>query len=94
MGRNNLASCSERASPGLAQGSRYTPIAVATIGQYLQPTRKNMPVEEYVTPEKFEAYRAYGMSIGFKMVFSGPFVRSSYMADLVNDRAHGETACS
>lgn len=62
---------------------------VATIGQYLQPTRRNLSVAEYVTPEKFERYRAFGMSIGFKMVFSGPLVRSSYMADMVNDHAHG-----
>jgi lipoic acid synthetase len=61
---------------------------VATIGQYLQPTRRNLPVSEYVTPEQFERYRAYGMSIGFKMVFSGPFVRSSYMADVVSDHAN------
>jgi lipoic acid synthetase len=62
---------------------------VATIGQYLQPTRRNLAVAEYITPEQFEQYRTFGMSIGFKMVFSGPFVRSSYMADAVNDRAHG-----
>ena len=61
---------------------------VATIGQYLQPTRRNLPVAEYVTPEKFAAYREFGMSIGFQMVFSGPFVRSSYMADLVADQAN------
>jgi lipoic acid synthetase len=60
-------------------------VDVATIGQYLQPTRRNLPVAEYVTPEKFERYRAFGMSIGFKMVFSGPFVRSSYMADRVTE---------
>lgn len=62
-------------------------VDVATLGQYLQPTRRNLPVAEYVTPSQFEAYRAYGMSIGFKMVFSGPFVRSSYMADEVNHAA-------
>jgi lipoic acid synthetase len=62
-------------------------VDVATIGQYLQPTRRNLPVAEYVTPEKFEAYREYGLSIGFKMVFSGPFVRSSYMADMVSEHA-------
>jgi lipoic acid synthetase len=64
-------------------------VDVATIGQYLQPTRRNLPVAEYVTPEKFERYRAFGMDIGFKMVFSGPFVRSSYMADRVSEEAHG-----
>jgi lipoyl synthase len=62
-------------------------VDVATIGQYLQPTRRNLPVAEYVTPQKFEAYRDYGLSIGFKMVFSGPFVRSSYMADHVSEEA-------
>lgn len=60
---------------------------VATIGQYLQPSRRNMPVKEYVTPEQFERYREYGLAAGFKMVFAGPFVRSSYMADLVADEA-------
>jgi lipoic acid synthetase len=60
---------------------------VATIGQYLQPTRRNLPVAEYVAPQKFDAYREYGLSLGFRMVFSGPFVRSSYMADIVNEQA-------
>jgi lipoyl synthase len=60
---------------------------VATIGQYLQPTRRNLPVAQYVTPAQFNAYRDYGLAIGFKMVFSGPLVRSSYMADQVNEEA-------
>jgi lipoic acid synthetase len=71
----------------LLRDVRESDVHVATIGQYLQPTRRNLAVAEYVTPEQFEAYRAYGMSIGFQMVFSGPFVRSSYMADLVNEQA-------
>lgn len=62
-------------------------VDVATIGQYLQPTRRNLRVAEYVTPAKFDAYRDYGLSIGFSMVFSGPFVRSSYMADRVSEEA-------
>jgi lipoic acid synthetase len=62
-------------------------VDVATIGQYLQPTRRNLRVAEYVSPAQFEAYREYGLSIGFKMVFSGPFVRSSYMADRVSEEA-------
>jgi lipoyl synthase len=62
-------------------------VDVATIGQYLQPTRRNLAVAEYVTPSQFDAYRDYGLSIGFKMVFSGPFVRSSYMADRVSEEA-------
>jgi len=60
---------------------------VATIGQYLQPTRRNLRVSEYVTPEQFDAYRDFGLGAGFRMVFSGPFVRSSYMADLVSEKA-------
>ena len=71
----------------LLRDVRSSDVHVATIGQYLQPTRRNLPVSEYVTPERFAAYQSYGMSIGFQMVFSGPFVRSSYMADLVNERA-------
>jgi lipoic acid synthetase len=62
---------------------------VATIGQYLQPTRRNLPVAEYVDPQVFEQYRDYGLALGFKMVFSGPLVRSSYMADAVNEAAMG-----
>ena len=60
---------------------------ILTIGQYLQPTRRNLPVKEYVTPEQFERYREAGMALGFRMVFSGPLVRSSYMADLVSEQA-------
>jgi lipoic acid synthetase len=60
---------------------------VATIGQYLQPTRRNLGVARYVTPEEFDSYRDFGLALGFKMVFSGPLVRSSYMADLVSDSA-------
>lgn len=62
---------------------RRSEVDVATLGQYLQPRRRNLRVEEYVAPELFERYREFGLSIGFKMVFSGPLVRSSYMADLV-----------
>lgn len=61
-------------------------VDVATIGQYLQPTRRNLPVSEYVTPEQFERYRKLGLEAGLRNVFSGPFVRSSYMADLVNEQ--------
>ena len=71
----------------LLRDLRASEVDVATIGQYLQPSRRNLEVREYVTPEQFERYRAFGLSIGFKMVFSGPLVRSSYMADLVNHEA-------
>jgi lipoic acid synthetase len=69
---------------------RTAEVDVATIGQYLQPTRRNLPVAEYVTPAQFDAYRDYGLSLGFKMVFSGPLVRSSYMADQVSDAAFAQ----
>ena len=65
-------------------------VDVATIGQYLQPTRRNLPVREYVAPETFDRYRKIGLQLGFRMVFSGPLVRSSYMADLVADGATGQ----
>jgi lipoic acid synthetase len=71
----------------LLRDLRRSQVDVATIGQYLQPTRRNLPVAEYVTPEQFDRYRDFGLSIGFKMVFSGPLVRSSYMADRVNHEA-------
>jgi len=55
--------------------------SVITIGQYLQPSRNNIQVKEYVTPEKFEEYKQIGLKIGFRHVESGPFVRSSYCAE-------------
>lgn len=66
---------------------RQSDVDVATIGQYLQPTRRNLAVREYLTPRQFDAYRDHGLALGFKMVFSGPLVRSSYMADQVNEQA-------
>ena len=71
----------------LLRDLREQDVDVATIGQYLQPTRRNLPVAAYITPELFDHYRDLGLSLGFKMVFSGPLVRSSYMADLVSEQA-------
>jgi lipoic acid synthetase len=68
----------------LLRDLRAAEVDIATLGQYLQPTRRNLRVAEFVPPERFDAYRDYGLSLGFKNVFSGPLVRSSYMADLVN----------
>ena len=76
----------------LLRDLRASDVDVATIGQYLQPTRRNRPVAEYITPAQFDAYRDFGLSLGFKMVFSGPLVRSSYMADQVNEKASSVTA--
>jgi len=54
---------------------------VMTIGQYLQPTKQNMEVREYVKPEVFEQYRKAGLEKGFRFVESSPLVRSSYHAE-------------
>lgn len=56
-------------------------VSVLTIGQYLQPSRKNIPVEAYITPEQFDIYKAKALAKGFKMVESAPLVRSSYHAE-------------
>lgn len=55
--------------------------SVLTIGQYLQPSRRHYPVQEYVTPEQFAEYRRIGLAKGFAQVESGPLVRSSYHAE-------------
>jgi lipoic acid synthetase len=53
---------------------------IMTIGQYLQPHARRLPVERYVTPEEFERWREIGMSMGFHHVQSSPLTRSSYHA--------------
>lgn len=55
---------------------------IITIGQYLQPNRHKLRVKSFVTPETFKAYEDFGYSIGVKHMYCGPFVRSSYNADL------------
>jgi len=55
-------------------------VEIVTIGQYLQPSRKHLPIERYYTIEDFTELKEYGMGIGFKWVESGPLVRSSYHA--------------
>jgi len=65
------------------QRLRETAVEIVTIGQYLQPKRDKLDVVEYVHPSVFEEYREIGEKLGFRAVFSGPFVRSSYMADVV-----------
>jgi lipoic acid synthetase len=56
-------------------------VDVMTIGQYLQPTKKHLPVKEFVHPEKFALYKRIGLEIGIRYVESGPLVRSSYHAE-------------
>ena len=53
------------------------------IGQYLCPGKENIPVKEFIRPEKFEFYRLEGESMGFKKIFAGTFYRSSYLAEQV-----------
>lgn len=71
----------------LLEDLRRHEVDVVTIGQYLQPTRAHLPVEEYVHPGVFEEYREHGERLGFRAVFSGPLVRSSFMAEMVNEIA-------
>lgn len=56
---------------------------IITIGQYLQPNRHKLRVKAFITPEQFDAYADYGREIGVKQMYCGPFVRSSYNANLV-----------
>ncbi len=62
---------------------READVAIITIGQYLQPKREKLDVVEYVHPDVFDEYRVLALELGFRAAFSGPFVRSSYMADVV-----------
>jgi lipoic acid synthetase len=52
-----------------------------TIGQYLQPSKKHLPVDRYVTPKEFGDLKRKGLELGFEHIESGPLVRSSYHAD-------------
>lgn len=66
---------------GLMADLRGVGCDMLTIGQYLQPTKKNLPVYEYITPEEFDEYRSVALEMGFKAVASGPLVRSSMDAE-------------
>ncbi|KAJ4729868.1 Lipoyl synthase, mitochondrial [Melia azedarach] len=59
---------------------RAAGVDVMTFGQYMRPSKRHMPVSEYITPKAFEKYRVLGMEMGFRYVASGPMVRSSYKA--------------
>lgn len=72
-------------------------VDILTIGQYLQPSRKHLPIERYYTPEEFQELRAYGLGIGFRWVESAPLVRSSYRAvdqvrelSILHRKLHGD----
>jgi lipoic acid synthetase len=55
-------------------------VDILTIGQYLQPSKKHLPVYEYIHPKIFDFYKEEGLKMGFRHVESGALVRSSYRA--------------
>ncbi|MDA9035443.1 lipoyl synthase [Flavobacteriaceae bacterium] len=59
---------------------RKSDVDVVTIGQYLQPSKKHLPVKSFITPDTFKIYETVGKDLGFRHVESGPLVRSSYKA--------------
>jgi len=62
-------------------------VDMITVGQYLQPTKRNIPVQRYYMPEEFEAFKKIGEKLGIRSVVSGPLVRSSYRAgEIVESR--------
>jgi lipoic acid synthetase len=74
-------------------------VEILTIGQYLQPSRRHLPIERYYTPDEFAELKRYGLEIGFRWVESGPLVRSSYHAEqqvralsVVHRKLYGETS--
>lgn len=76
----------------LLDSLREAGVDIVTIGQYLRPSRGSLPVAEYVPPEVFEGYREAGQRLGFRYVFAGPFVRSSYRAEEALNAACGGAA--
>jgi len=73
-------------------------VDILTVGQYLQPSKRHLPIARYYTLEEFAEIKDYGLSIGFKWVESGPLVRSSYHAaeqvrllSAVHRKLYGET---
>ena len=66
----------------LLRDARGVDCDILTVGQYLQPTKEHLPVVEFVHPDRFKAVEEAGYGLGFKSVYSGPLVRSSYHAEL------------
>jgi lipoic acid synthetase len=66
----------------LFRDARAAGCDILTIGQYLQPTKAHLPVAEYVHPDRFKALEEAAYGAGFKAVYSGPLVRSSYHAEM------------
>ncbi len=61
--------------------------SIVTIGQYLQPSRRKLLVKSFVAPEQFKRYEQHGKALGIQHVYAGPFVRSSYNASLLKEKA-------
>jgi lipoic acid synthetase len=78
----------------LMDALRANGVDIMTIGQYLRPSEKQLPVREFVTPEQFEEYRLAGLAKGFRYIESGPLVRSSYHAWKHADGALGSSTPS
>jgi len=73
-------------------------VDILTVGQYLQPSKKHLPIARYYALEEFDEIKRYGLEIGFQWVESGPLVRSSYHAaeqvralSVVHCKLYGET---
>ena len=67
-------------SRGTARFMRDHDVDILTLGQYLQPTRKHVPVAEFLHPDRFSEYEEQSLKLGFRYVAAGPMVRSSYKA--------------
>jgi lipoic acid synthetase len=72
------------------QDLRALGVDAVTIGQYLRPTMKHLPVVEYIHPDAFKEYEAVGQEMGFAFVASGPFIRSSYNAIAFSEKVMKE----
>jgi lipoic acid synthetase len=73
----------------LMQDLRRAKCGLVTIGQYLRPSKDHHPVVEYIRPDVFAAYQKEAEALGFLGVASGPYVRSSYQAESLYQRAKG-----
>jgi lipoic acid synthetase len=68
---------------------RSAGVDMITLGQYLQPSHKHLPVSRFPEPDKFASWDGLAREIGFKAVASGPLVRSSYRAGLLYEESNG-----
>jgi lipoic acid synthetase len=65
-------------------------VDILTVGQYLQPTPRHLPVDRWVPPEEFQRWKEFGLRLGLGVVESGPLVRSSYHADEQSQKYTGD----